>query len=450
MPLRTFISELEQQSDLQRIAAAVSPELELAAITDRICKAPNGGKALLFEQVTGFRFPVATNLFGSLPRICRALNVPSLEHFGRRLRDALQGVAGRSAADRLQLLLADDTLRPVSAERPACRQVSAAPDLSLIPALRCWPRETRPGLTLPLVFTADPETGEQNCGMYRVQFHGPDRATVNFGAASGGAGHWRNWQQRKQPMPVAIALGGDPALIWAAGAPLPKSCDELRMAAWVSGRAQAVSAGLGQPLRIPATAEFIIEGIIRPGETGAEGPFGNHTGSYVSNPAAALFRVTAISHRSDALCPATLVGPPPMEDCYLAKAGERLLLAMLMIDYPQIRELHLPLESIFHGCALLAVEGLRAGQGRELLRALWHDGPLQKAKLLILLDSDVDLGNPSLSYWRVVNRLAADRILTDRGRIGIDATGVDPAALVGADRKTAERVTRRWPEYGLD
>jgi len=207
---------------------------------------------------------------------------------------------------------------------------------------------------------------------------------------------------------------------------------------------------MSQPLQVPADAEFVIEGIILPGETRAEGLFGNHTGSYVSNPAAPLFRVTAISHRRDATCPATLVGPPPMEDCYLAKASERLLLAMLKIDYPHIRELHLPVETIFHGCALLAVEGLKEGEGVKLIRELWRNSPLQRSKLLVLLDNSTDVRNPSLSYWRTVNRLEDNRTLTSQGRIGIDATGIDPETLVGEDQETADLVARRWSEYGLD
>lgn len=450
MSLRKFITELKQRNDLYKVAASVSPDLELAAITDRICKTPGGGSALLFDQVTGYNFPVATNLFGSSSRIALALGTPTLEDFGQRIGDSLQTSAGQNANERLQTLLGTDSLQPVEESHPTCREVIAQPDLSIIPALKCWQQETLPSLTLPLVFTAGPSTGQQNCGMYRVQLHDAECGTINFGSESGGTKHWQAWQKRKQPMPVAIVLGGDPALIWAAGAPLPKSCDELRMAAWVTGRPQAATECLSQPLQVPATAEFVIEGIILPGETRPEGLFGNHTGGYVSNPASPLFRVTAISHRSDAICPATLVGPPPMENCYLAKASERLLLELLKIDYPQIHELHLPMESIFHGCALLAVEGLKSGQGVELIRELWTDSPLKRSKLLILLDSDVDIRNPSLSYWRTVNHLAENRTLTNRGRIGIDATGTDPAMLAGEDNGTAELIARRWSEYGLD
>jgi len=450
MPLRKFISELEKGDVLQRVSVPVCPDLELAAITDRACKTRDGGNALLFEQVTGFPFPLATNLFGTSSRMALALGVPSLENFGQRLSDSLQNSAGLNATERLKNLLGDDRLHPVIDPSPCCREVIAEPDLSIIPALRFWPKETIPSLTLPLVFTAGPDTGEQNCGMYRVQIHDADCATINFGTSSGGNKHLDAWRKKNEPMPVAIVLGGDPALIWAAGAPLPNKCDELQMAAWVTGRQQPVAPCLSQLLQVPADAEFVIEGFIQPGETRTEGLFGNHTGGYVSNPAAPLFRVTAISHRHGAICPATLVGPPPMEDCYLAKASERLLLALLKIDYPQIRELHLPMETIFHGCALLAVEGLKEGDGVELIRDLWSNSPLRRSKLLVLLDNDIDIRNRSLSYWRTINRLAENRILTDQGRIGIDATGIDPATLVEGDQETADLVMRRWPEYGLD
>ncbi|MDT8419891.1 MAG: UbiD family decarboxylase [Desulfuromonadales bacterium] len=450
MTLRALISALENDHKLRRIAAPVSPDLELAAITDRVCKAADGGPALLFERVDGCLFPVVTNLFGTAERTARALGESSLASFGKRLRASLKQVAGRNAAERLHSLLAADTLQPVVTDRPPCREVSARPDLSIIPALKFWPQETLPSLTLPLVFTADPVTGRQNCGMYRIQIHGSACATVNFGEQSGGGRHLQAWREKNQPMPVAIALGGDPALIWAAGAPLPEECDELRMAAWVSGRTQPVTRGVSQPLQVPADTEIVIEGVIHPGETAAEGLFGNHTGGYVTNPAAPLFRVTAISHRTAPVCPVTLVGPPPMEDCFLARASEQLLLALLRSDHPQVRDLHMPLETIFHGCALLAVSGLEEGEGVELLRGLRSTSPLRKARLLVLLDRDIDIRNPSLSYWRVINQLEESRILTDQGRISIDATGIDPARLVEHHRETLELISRRWSEYGLE
>lgn len=450
MPLRQFIAELERRNDLQRISAAVSPDLELAAITDRICKREGGGTALIFEDVTGFRFPIATNLFGSYSRMAQALSSNPLTDFGQKLDEAMASADGKSGAERLRNLLNMEVLSSVADQRPPCREITAKPDLTIVPAMISWPQETLPSLTLPLVFTVDPDNGEQNCGMYRVQRHGPDYGTINFGNSSGGALHWKAWQKTGRPMPVAIVLGGDPTLIWAAGAPLPQGCDELRMAAWLSGKPQSITPCLSQPLQVPAAAEFVIEGFINPGETATEGPFGNHTGGYVANPAAPLFRVTSISHRSDAICPATLVGPPPMEDCYLAKTSERLLLALMKIDHPQIRELHMPMESIFHGCALIATDGLKGGEGIELLHRLRSNGPLKNSKLLILLDADIDIRNPSLSYWRIVNRLDKERIFTDNGRISIDATGIDPAELIGEDTQTTELVTRRWSEYGLE
>lgn len=449
MPLRTLINELETDHKLRRIAARVSPELELAAITERSGKASDGGPALLFEQVAGHRFCVVTNLFGTEERTALALGESSLRAFGKRIHASLLAVTGQSADERLRALLAADTLQPVVNHRPPCREIIAPPDLSVIPALTFWPQETVPSLTLPLVFTTDPDTGQQNCGMYRVQIHDSDSATINFSGQSGGGRHLQAWREKNLPMPVAIALGGDPALIWAAGAPLPQECDELHMAAWVSGRIQTVTCGLSQPLLVPAEAEIVIEGVIHPGETRAEGLFGNHTGGYVANPAAPLFRITSISHRADPICPATLVGPPPKEDCYLAKASEQLLLAMLKIAHPPVRDLHMPLETIFHGCALIGVEESKEGQGIELLQALRSSGPLQRAKLLILLDSDIDIRNPSLSYWRAINQLDESRVFIEQGRISIDATGIDTTRLVEHERVTLELISRRWSEYGL-
>ncbi len=449
--LRDFVALLEERNELRRIAPEVDPHLEIAAITDRVCKGAAGRRALLFEQVRGYRWPVLTNLFGSPQRAAWAVGLEQADQLRLRLLDGLARHAGGSAGNRLSRLLSEPVWQPQLVAEGSCSEVVMdPPDLRQLPALHCWPGDGGRFLTQPLVFSRDPETGRGNCGMYRVQLFGRNEATVRWRPGSGGASHQATWAEGGKAMPVAIVLGGDPAAIYAACAPLPEGADELAMAGWLRHRPMAITPCLTNELAVPAAAEFIIEGLVEPGSRRMEGPFGNHSGSYDSVAPAALLRVTAITHRRNPLFSATITGPPPMESGYLAKLSERLLLALLQVDYSQIVDINMPMETIFHGVTLLAVRRSGDGDIDELARALWKRNPFNRSKLLLFVDEQTDVRDARGCFWRAVNRVDAQRhLLRDGQRLAIDATGL-PGRPLNLDPAVTDLLDQRWAEYGLD
>ena len=449
--LHDFVVLLEERNELCRIAPEVDPHLEIAAITDRVCKGASGRRALFFEQVRGQRLPVLTNLFGSHQRAAWAVGLEEADQLRIRLLDELAQHAAGSAADRFSRLLSEPAWQPQLVATAPCREVVMdPPDLCQLPALHCWPGDGGRFLTQPLVFTRDPETGRGNCGMYRVQLFGRDEATLRWRPDSGGARHQAAWAERHEAMPVAIVLGGDPAAIYAACAPLPDGADELALAGWLRRRPLATMPCLTNELAVPATAEFVIEGLVEPGARRMEGPFGNHRGGYDPAAPAALLRVTAITHRQNPLFPATITGPPPMESGYLAKLSERLSLALLQVDFPQIVDINMPMETIFHGVTLLAVRRQRDGDIAQLARDLWGRKPFNGAKLLLFVDEETDVQDARGCFWRAINRVDAQRdLLRDGQRLAIDATGLTGKPLI-LDPAVKALICRRWAEYGLD
>ncbi|PLX89930.1 MAG: menaquinone biosynthesis decarboxylase [Desulfuromonas sp.] len=448
MSLQDFIEKLEQRDELHRIHTPIDPNLELATITNRICKAPDGGKALLFEKIKDSPFPVVTNLFGSKTRTALALGASSLTTFETRLGQELKNAQDANSAHKLRSVLDTPRLKPQ--QQGDNLPLSASGNLSDLPAFRFWPKETRTNLTLPLVMTIDPDTGQQNCGLYRIQCIDDKNASINFKPGSDGGQHAAAWARKKQLMPVVIVLGCAPDLIWAASAPLPSGCSEFDLVGWLRNAPLSVSARLHQALLVPADADIIIEGYITPNATAAETPFGNHSGGYVHNNSASLLNITSVRWKKNAICPATLVGPPPMENNYLAKASERFICALLRIDYPQIRDLHMPQETIFHGCTFITVEEMSERQRHDLIRSLWHSGPLCRAKLLILLHRDCNLRSPSEVYWRAINRLREDRMMVEGGKVALDATDIEPIQRLKEDPAITSKVAKRWAEYGFD
>lgn len=449
--LRDFVALLEERDELRRIAVEVDPHLEIAAITDRVCKGAAGRRALLFEKVLGHGGVVLTNLFGSSRRAAWAVGLEEPDQLRLRLAEELARHPGGSAAERFCRLLAEPAWQPRLAMDGPCRELLVAePDLRRLPALHCWPGDGGRFLTQPLVFTRDPDTGRGNCGMYRVQLFGRDQATLRWRPGSGAARHQAAWEQRGEPMPVAIALGGDPAAIYAASAPLPEGADELALAGLLRRRPLAMVPCRTSDLQVPAAAEFVIEGLVHPGRSRLEGPFGNHRGCYAAAAPAPLLQITALSHRHNPLFPATVTGSPPMESGYLAQLSERLLLALLQIDFPAIVDMHMPPATIFHGVTLLAVRSERAGEVAELARALWARKPFDGARLLVFFDEQTEVQDAEDCFWRAVNRLIPERdLLRDGDRLAIDATHL-PGKLLAADSGVRTLLERRWSEYGLD
>jgi len=461
--LHQYIHILEAKGELARVGVETDPLLEIAAITDRVCKSTGGGQALLFERPVGSRFPVATNLFGSLGRVGLALGITDLECLYDRMAALLELIPSPDLA-LLDRQIADlpefSRFAPKISTEPDPRLVEMkSPDLRLFPFLQSWPGDGsasghRRYITLPLVFTEDPHDASPNCGMYGAQIRGAAELALRWKAGSGAARHLEEYRKLGRPMPVAIALGGAPAAIFSAMLPLPGDLDEIGFAGFLRGAPLELCACRTVPLKVPAGCELVIEGYVGPGETALEGPFGNHSGSYSPATNASLMRVTAISHRPDAVIPATLVGPPPMEDCWMARAWERLLLAFLRCLVPAVSELCFPAEWIFHQSGIISLENPNPAMVREAAALLWNSPWFSSSRLLVFVDGQDIPSDLSGVAWRAINRcdFGSDGFYDQSGtRLALDATGSRlPGQRIERGRDVEQQVSKRWEEYGLE
>lgn len=460
--LHDYINLLPAHGELSRISVSVDPDLEIAAITDRVCKQPDGGTALLFEHPSGSLFRVATNLFGSPTRVCQALGIMDLSELTSRLNTLLERIPALDVPSLdLQIAALPEFKRfsPHGATGPDPDLIPMCPPaLDHFPFLQNWPGDGSADghsryITLPQVFTTDPDNGTQNCGVYRIQVRGEREAAIQWKPGSGGSRHAELYRQRNKPMPVAIVLGGDPATLFSAMFPLPGTLDEMTFAGFLRGAPLVTVPCQSVPLRVPAGAEVVIEGYVEPGAAVTEGPFGNHTGFYSPSAPAALMRITAISHRPDAIIPATVVGVPPMEDCWMAQAWERLLLAFLHKLVPAVTDIRFPLEWIFHQSAIIYLENPQPGMVRNISAQLWALPWFASARILVFVTAAVESDTLSRVAWKFINvtDFTAD-IIHDKtsARIAIDATGSRmPRPEVNVSAELSGLVTRRWKEYGL-
>ena len=434
--LHRFIALLVSHNELDRISVEADPVLEIADIVNRICKLPEGGKALLFEHPKFSDFAVATNLYGSENRVCLALGINKLEELREKISSLLTAIVN-PVFDQLESQIASlpefISFAPVPAlTRQSKLIVMTPPDLTRFPFLQSWPKDGSANgypryITLPLVFTASPHGGSRNCGMYRCQLRGIAELAVQCKSGSGAAQHLEEFRSRGEKMPLAIVLGGDPALTFSAMFPLPGNLDEMTFAGFLRRKPVEMTACRTIPLNVPADAEVVIEGYIDPDESVLEGPFGNHTGSYSPAATAPLMRVTCIRHRENAVIPVTVVGPPPMEDCWMAKAWERILAAFLKKLIPAVVDLHFPLEWIFHQSGVISLENPHPGMVRETAERLWSTPWFKSARTLIFVDAASCRVNdiPKVA-WHSINLIDFAQDLyfdTDKKRIAIDATG---------------------------
>lgn len=476
--LREFIDVLERKGLLHRVKVEVDPVLEITEITDRISK--SGGPALLFEKVKGSSFPVLINAFGSMERMALALGAGSLESVARRVADLLNlQVLPTTLWDKVKLLprLAEmNNWMPRTVKKAPCQEVVHTQDLSLdtLPVLKCWPGDGGRYITLPLVFTRDPETGLQNLGMYRLQVFDAKTTGMHWHLHKNGAENYRKHQQSGRRMDVAVALGGDPATIYAATAPLPHGFSEMVFAGFLRQQPVEMVKCLQVDLEVPAHSEFVLEGYVDLDEQRLEGPFGDHTGFYSLADYYPVFHITCITHRRDAIYPATVVGKPPMEDCYLAKATERIFLPVLKMVIPEIVDINLPMEGVFHNCAVVSIKKSYPGQARKVMCAIWGLGQMMFTKVIIVVDDYVDVQDMKEVWWRVYNNVDPKRdfmfvegpvevldhasALPSYGsKVGIDATrkGPDeghhrdwPEEIVMSE-DVKKMVQARWREYGF-
>ncbi|MDR0660358.1 MAG: menaquinone biosynthesis decarboxylase [Prevotellaceae bacterium] len=397
--LNEFISRLEKENELIRISEFVDPVLEITEVTDRISKSSGGGKALLFEN-TGTSFPVLINAFGSEKRIAMALGVKLLEDIPNKIDGLFKAVTTpkQSLWEKLRLL---PLLKEASAWMPSfkarkgqCQEVVVKnPDLSLLPILKCWTYDGGRFVTLPMVHTIDLNNGSRNVGMYRMQIFSKNSTGMHWHRHKTGARHFEEYKKQGKRMPVVVTLGGDPSYTYAATAPLPDNLDEYLLAGFLRGKKVELVQCFTQPLAVPSDVDFVIEGYVDPSEPlVTEGPFGDHTGFYSLEDLYPAFHVTCITHRKDAVYPATIAGIPPQEDAYIAKATERIFLAPIrMVIAPEILDLNLPNEGVSHNIAILKIKKTYPGQAVKIASALWGAGQMMFCKAIVVVSNDVDI-----------------------------------------------------------
>jgi 4-hydroxy-3-polyprenylbenzoate decarboxylase len=393
-----FIEKLEKAGEIIRIKTYVNPKLEMAEITDRMSKQPGGGKALLFEN-TGYNIPVLMNAYGSEKRMCMALGVDHLDDVAKEIEDLFKLLSApkEGIIDKLKMLpkLAkfSSWMPKIKKGRGECQQVvMPSPDITKLPVITCWPKDGGPYVTLPIIHTKDPTNGSRNVGMYRMQVFGPTLTGMHWHKHKVSAKHFAEYKKLNKRMPVAVALGGDPVYAYSATAPLPENVDEYMLAGFLRKKKVELVKCISQPdVEVPADADFIIEGYVDPNDEMIwEGPFGDHTGYYSLPDWYPRFHITAITHKKDPVYPATIVGIPPQEDAWLGKATERIFLAPIkMTMVPEIVDMDMPVEGVFHNLVITKIKKEYAGQGQKVMNAMWGAGQMMFNKILVLTSPEL-------------------------------------------------------------
>ncbi|UKL14306.1 menaquinone biosynthesis decarboxylase [Dissulfurimicrobium hydrothermale] len=477
--LQEFVKRLDAAGELVRIKEPVSPRLEITEITDRVSK--RYGPALLFENVRGFKMSVLTNAFGSYKRMAMALEVPNLNALGEEVMDFIEAEAPDTIIKKLRLipkLRRMDSAMPKLVKKARCQEVvykGEDVDLGLLPVLHCWPEDGGPFITLPVVFTRHPETGIRNAGMYRMQIFDKNTTGMHWHAHKGGAQHYRVAERLRKRLPVAVAIGPDPAMTYAATAPLPEDIDEVIFAGFLRNEPVELVKCLTIDLEVPAYSQIVLEGYVEPGERRMEGPFGDHTGYYSLADLYPVFHVTCMTHRKDAIYPATIVGRPPQEDCYMAKATERLFLPLIKKTMPEVIDMNLPIEGIFHNLVFISIDKRYPGHAKKVMHAIWGLGQMMFSKIICVFDKEVDVQDVSHCLWRLGNNVdpRRDTVFVDGpvdaldhasplphygSKMGIDCTKKWPEEgfmrkwpdIIEMDRDVKTRIDRLWPKLGLD
>ncbi len=481
MPFNTLhdaVLFLEERKQLVRIREAVDPRLEITEIADRVMK--RGGPALLFEQVKGSRFPLLINTFGSAERIAWFLGGESLQAIAGEIEQLVKTTPPAGLLEKIKMLpklarFGSYLPKPCKGAAP-CQDVRMDPvDLSQLPIMTCWPHDGGPFLTFPIVITQDPVTKLRNVGLYRMQVYDPQTTGMHWQIHKVGARHFQYYKERGERMPVAVAIGGDPILTWAACAPLPDGVDEFMIAGLLRRKAVEMVPCHTIPLEVPAECDFILEGYVDPSEPlRMEGPFGDHTGYYTLPEPYPVFHVTALTHRRNPIYLSTIVGKPPMEDGWMGTAVERLALPLLRMQFPEIVDYHLPVEACFHNLVILAIKKQYPGQAHKIMHSLWGTGQMMFSKTIIVVDHDVDVHHPAEVVWRVSNNIdpRRDVAFTDGpvdaldhaaphalvgSKMGIDATRKIPGEAhfrewppdIVMDAATQQRVDALWSRLGI-
>ncbi|MBI4652283.1 menaquinone biosynthesis decarboxylase [Candidatus Desantisbacteria bacterium] len=474
--LRDFIAYLETKKDLKRISVPVDADLEITEIADRMVK--KNGPALFFEKVKNSPYPVLINTFASLERMSAALLTDSLDKIAERMMALVPSSPPKTFWEKIGVLIKLKEIadfQPKKVKSGPCQEViETSIDLDKLPVLKCWPGDSGRFITLPLVVTKNPNTGVQNLGMYRMQVFDKTTTGMHWHAHHDGAKYYREHQKLGKKMEVAAVLGGDPATIYSATAPLPPGLDELIFAGFLRKEPVEIVKAHTVDLYVPAQAEFILEGYVSLDELRDEGPFGDHTGYYSEQGKFPVFHVQCITRREKPIYPATIVGKPPMEDCYMGKATERIFLPLVRTQLPEIVDYSLPFEGVFHNCVIVSIKKEYPGQARKVASLLWGLGQMMFSKVIIIVDEEVNVQDYSEVTWKVFNNVDPERdVFFQKGpldvldhsspthkygsKMGIDATRKMkeeghprpwPDEII-MEEKIKQLVTTRWKEYGF-
>lgn len=473
--MREFIEVLEKKGLLKRIRTEVNADLEITEILDRTVK--KGGPALLFENITGYKIPVFANAFGTMERMCLALCVENLDEIKVRIQKLLEFEAPSGLWEGIKMIPKAAELTsfaPKYVKSGPCKEIILENGFSLndFPILKCWPRDGGRFITLPVVFTKNPKNQKQNAGMYRMQVYDGNTTGMHWHIHKHGA---RDYADTGRKIEVAVAIGADPAVVYSATAPLPDNIDEMMFAGFLRKKNVELVKCETVDLYVPAHAEIILEGYVDSKEQRIEGPFGDHTGYYSLADEFPVFHITCITHRRNPIYHATVVGIPPMEDAFLGKATERIFLPLMKVQLPEIVDVNLPVEAVFHNLCIVSIKKRYPGHAKKIMFALWGMGQMMFAKIIIVLDEDVNVQDMREVLWATTTRMdpARDVIIIDRAptdtldhastltnlgsKMGIDATrkgknegfNREWPDVLKIDDVVKARVDKIWKEMGI-
>ena len=478
--LRAFLKKLEKEGELKRITAEVDWKLEVTEITDRVTK--QGGPALVFENIKGSKVPLAINLFGTHRRMNLALEVNELQEVADRISGFIDFKTPSGLVDKLKMLPKLGELGaffPKTVKSGPCKEVVKRDGFSLLdfPIIQCWPQDAGRFITFPLVFTRNPESGKRNVGVYRMQVFDDRTTGMHWQTQKHGAEHFRRARSRygEGKLEVAVAIGADPATVFSGIVPAPPDLDELLLAGFLRRSPVELVKCETVELEVPANAEIVLEGYVDLNEFRREGSFGDHTGYYSLADDYPVFHVTCVTHRRDPIYLTTIVGPPPQEDYFMGYAIERILLPIMKLQFPEIVDVHMPAEGIFHNLMIVSIRKSYPGHARKIMSAIWGLGQAMFTKVLLVVDEDVNVHDPGEVTWKALCAIDPERDvefhlgpvdtldhaarLPDFGsHMGIDATrkwasegyarGPWPDEIQ-MDESTRARIAARWKQLGL-
>jgi len=458
--IRQFIDFLDHKGDLRRISEKVSPEFEITEIVDRVVK--KQGPALLFENVEGYDVPILINVFGSHQRMAWALGVNNINEITNRVRSLLNLVEGPpdgliNKINLLKNLFGIARTKPNIINKAPCQEVvylDSNADFNILPALKCWPLDAGKYITLPLVITKDVITGRRNVGTYRMQIFDSLTAGMHWQTHKVGSHHYRQAEENKlNKIEVAVSIGADPTTVWTGSLPIPPNMDEIVVSGILREKSVDMVKCKTIDLEVPACSEYVLEGYIIPGELRKEGPFGDHTGYYSPEDEYPVFHLTAITHRKNPIYLTTIVGRPPSEDYYMGSASTKILFPALQMTLPEIVDINMPAEGVFHNILIVSIKKSYPGHARKVMYALWGLGLLMLTKTIIVVDSYVNIHDMSELAWRVATNInpSTDLVIVEGPADDLEHATITPkyGSKIGIDATTKGKIdgrTREWPD----